>query len=74
MRRATGAKVSLPAGNAARFGAGAQTTGWFDHLLRTRWAIYRCPARPKRRSWPQPSEIREMSVSIKFGYDGMPIR
>ncbi len=45
-------EVRLDAGKAARFTASAQSIDRFDRLLRTRCAIYRCPSRPKGRSWP----------------------
>jgi hypothetical protein len=49
---ATTAEVRPGAGKAARFSASVQSTGWFAHLLRMRYAIYCCPRRPNGRSWP----------------------
>jgi hypothetical protein len=52
-RRRTTAEVRLDVGKAARFSASAQAAGWFQHLLRTRGAICRCPRRPTGSPWPR---------------------
>ena len=44
------AEAAPCAGKAARFSASPQSTGRFDHLLRTRSVIYHCPTRSRRRS------------------------
>jgi len=45
MLQATTAKLRLGPNKPARFNTSAPSTAWFDRLLRTQCAIYRCLSR-----------------------------
>jgi hypothetical protein len=63
VQHTTTAEVCLDECRAARFRASVQSTGGVASLLRTRCAMYRCPRRPKGRSW----------LTIHHGIRGMSV-
>jgi hypothetical protein len=75
MRQMTTAKLRLDVGKAERFNALTQSTGGFDCLLRSRSAIYRCPRRPKARSWaPTTPESGECRIKLPLSDREMPVQ